>query len=153
MRAVGEPRLARPHRAGASAAQPQRPRDVSARIFGTWRTPQLSAPDVTTLRRFFLDAAPSAVGSLFGQRVPAPAVQALKPPAAPQQQQQHPRQQLKQQQAAAPGPAAPAAPHAQQEQLLAALLEERHVSAVGPAAAAAKKPLRLSWAGSGIYFW
>ncbi|KAI8470674.1 MAG: hypothetical protein J3K34DRAFT_368355 [Monoraphidium minutum] len=117
---------------GAPQQQQQARRDVGARVFGTWRTPPLA--DAVDLRRL-LAAAPRAGAALL-PRPPPPAQQggAARSRAQLQQaaEQQLVRQleELKQQREAADAAAGAAA-----------------------AAAAAPKPLRLSWAGSGVYFW
>ena len=119
-------------------------RDVAARVFGTWRAPGLM--EGVDVRRF-LDVAP-LIGSI---RLPRP--QAPTPQQQQHQQQQQREQQERQQLAQR---IRQQQQHAEQRLVehLEALKQQQaaDAAAAAPAAAAARKPLRLSWAGSGVYF-
>jgi hypothetical protein len=115
-----------PRRAALAAAPAPRPqqRGVGAAVFGTWRSPPLIG-EAIGLRRF-LDAAPQVAGSLVMPRLSAPGQHA---PAQPAQQQRHEQEHLQQQ------------------------LEQQQLQRAVPLVAEGKKPLRLSFAGSGVFFW
>jgi hypothetical protein len=102
---------------------PGRRRDVGAGVFGTWGPPPVADP------RRFLDMAAFA-GTLVLPRQQDKAARDAERARARQQREQQQRE-------------------AQRE----AAAQQQAAAAAAAVAAAAKKPLRLSWAGSGIYFW
>lgn len=125
----------RPARSAAPAGRRARaapPRDVGASVFGAWRSP----PVIESIDfRRLLEAAPLA-GSVLLPRPQSPAQHEQQ---HQKQRQQHEREQLTQQ---------------HEQRLLQQLEQLQHQQAADAAAAvAAPKPLRLSWAGSGVYFW